>query len=65
MRKRKTFDEYLAEHLTANPYLAAMHDAIKDVPLGDVAQLDAILEAFPDEDEWRAQQQAKETNGHE
>lgn len=49
-----TIDEYIAKCRAEIPYLGALLDAIKDVPIGDVEQLDAILEAFPDEEIWQA-----------
>lgn len=56
-------EAYLAKRRAENPYLGALLDAIKDVPIGDIEQMDRILLAFPEEDEWYAQQQQKEHDG--
>lgn len=48
-RVRKSFSDYRDAQLRADPYLAALYEATKDVPLD---QLDSILEAFPYREEW-------------
>lgn len=59
------FDEYIANICAKDPYLAALFDAIKDVPIGNDGETDRILEAFPGEDEWYAQQAAKKEHDSE
>ena len=59
--KRHSFSQYRDEALKADPYLMALWNAVKDV---HGAEEDAILDVFPDRDEWYAQQQAqKEQDG--
>ena len=47
----QNYTEYRNGSVEADPYSLALWTAIKDAPIEEV---DAILEAFPDREEWEA-----------